>query len=103
MLGSLSSCPHMVHISASLRTKNEFCLGEKTHLEGPHLNSTPFPKNPPSNSPVSLLGTVIADVPWAGTLRGLPAGEGLERSGTLESFRLDSSWQVSNSKVTLRR
>lgn len=101
MLGSLSSYPNMVHISAYLRTKNESCLGEKTHPEGSHLNSTPFPKNPLPNIPVSLLGTVTPGVPWAGTLHGLPAGEGLERSGTLESFRLDSSWGVSNSKATL--
>lgn len=55
----------MVHISTSFRTKNEFCLGEKTYPKGSSPNNTPLPQDCPiQTAPVSLMGTMIPDAPW---------------------------------------
>lgn len=65
MLGRPQPCSNTVHIPTSLKTKNEFCLGEKTHPKGPHLRVHPCTKNAPNQKAgVPLMGKMIADVPW---------------------------------------
>lgn len=67
-------------------------MGQKTHPESPHLLSNiPYCKNAPIQmTPISLMGKMIPDVPWAQTPVAPVSHRKLflERYGKLESHLL---------------